>query len=172
MPVKFTFSSPIMKSWLLIHQTHRLLEKNDKAVMKEAGLTPRKHAVLLAMHSIPSPPKVNEVAAWLDRNPNGISRLIDRMEKDGLVERTRDTVDRRAARLTVTPKGEGCYKKANELFRQHCRDIFAALSEEELAVLSKIMGSIRKRTMDLLEPEHPEGQLQVLHFFEEEDDEE
>jgi len=33
-----------MKSWLLIHQSHRLLEKNEKAVLKKAGLTPRKHA--------------------------------------------------------------------------------------------------------------------------------
>ena len=162
MPVKFTFSTSEMKSWLLIHQSHRLLERNEKAVLKKAGLTPRKHAVLLALKNIPGPPKVIDVAVWLDRNANGISRLVDRMEKDGTINRTRDTEDRRAARLTITKKGEQCYEKANLLLRQLCLDIFKEFSEEELVFLSKIMERLRLRSYNLLNPGKQLETYQIL----------
>lgn len=162
MPIKFTFSTPMMRSWLLIHQSHRLLEKNEKAVLKKAGLTPRKHAVLLALNKLPGPPKVIDVAVWLDRKANGISRLIDRMEKDGIINRTRDATDRRAARLTITKKGEQCYEKADELFHQLCRDTFKEFSEEELITLSKIMEKVRVRSFNLLYPGKKLETLQIL----------
>jgi DNA-binding MarR family transcriptional regulator len=162
MPVKFTFSTPMMRSWLLIHQSHRLLERNEKAVLRKVGLTPRKHAVLLALNKLPGTPKVIDVAVWLDRNANGISMLVDRMEKDGIINRTRDTEDRRVARLTITKKGAECYEKANELLRQLCQDIFKEFSEEELTTLSKIMERLRLISYGLLYPGKKLETLQIL----------
>jgi DNA-binding MarR family transcriptional regulator len=162
MPIKFTFSTPMMRSWLLIHQSHRLLERNEVAVLRKVGLTPRKQAVLLALKRLPGPLKVIDVAVWLDRKANGISRLVDRMEKDGIIKRTRDTQDRRAARLTITKKGEQCYEKADELFHQLCHDIFKEFSEEELITLSKIMNRVRARSFNLLYPDKKLETLQIL----------
>ncbi len=151
-----------MKSWLLIHQSHRLLEKNEKAVLKKAGLTPRKHAVLLAMANVPGPPKISDIAVWLDRNANGISRLVDRMERDGLLTRMPDNNDRRASRLKVTAKGKQCHAQANELFHQLCRDVFEEFSEAELVTLSQIMERLRAKNLRLLEPDRKTEVLQVI----------
>jgi DNA-binding MarR family transcriptional regulator len=51
----------------------------------QVGLTTRKHAVLFALRNLKSPVTVPDVARWLDCNPNGISMLVDRMVKDGLL---------------------------------------------------------------------------------------
>jgi DNA-binding MarR family transcriptional regulator len=163
MPVKFTFASPTMKSWLLIHQSHRMIEKCENAVLAKVGLTTRKQMVLLAMKNAPGPLTVSNIAYWCDRNPNGISTLVDRMEKDGLIKRVRDMSDRRAIRLALTQKGEERFEEADKLVRQLFKDIFAEFSEEELITLSEIMTRVRRRAFDLLKPDRPEEKLQVLN---------
>jgi DNA-binding MarR family transcriptional regulator len=162
MPAKFTFTSPVNKSWLLIHQASRLFRKAEIATLANIGLTPRKQAVLLAMKNAPGPLTVTSIAYWLDRNPNGISTLVDRMEKDGLISRVRDMPDRREVRLVMTPKGEKLFKEGSKLFQKLFRDIFLEFSEEELLTLSAIMTRVRRRTFDLVKPDRPEEKLQVL----------
>jgi DNA-binding MarR family transcriptional regulator len=152
----------MMKSWLLIHQTSRLLLKSENATLGKIGLSRQKQAVLLAMKNAPGPLTVTNVAHWIDRNPNGVSTLVDRMEKDGLISRVRDMPDRRAVRLVLTPKGEERFKEGSRLFQGLFRDIFREFAEEELKTLSAIMTRVRRRTFDLLEPGRPEEKLQVL----------
>jgi MarR family 2-MHQ and catechol resistance regulon transcriptional repressor len=162
MPVKFTFTSSMMKSWLLIHQTSRLLVKSENAALAKIGLTRTKQGVLLAMKNAPGPLTVTNIAHWIDRNPNGISTLVDRMEKDGLISRVRDMPDRREVRLVLTQKGEKRFKEGSKLFQKLFKDIFSEFSEEELITLSTIMARARRRTFDLLKPGRPEEKLQVL----------
>jgi MarR family 2-MHQ and catechol resistance regulon transcriptional repressor len=162
MPAKFTFTSSMMKSWLLIHQTSRLLVKSENATLAKIGLTRPKQGVLLAMKNMPDPLTVTNIAHWIDRNPNGISTLVDRMEKDGLIRRVRDMPDRREVRLVLTQKGEESFKKGSKLFQKLFREIFSEFSEEELVTLSTIMTRARRRTFDLLKPGRLEEELQVL----------
>ena len=163
MPVKFTFSSPLMKSWLLIHQSHRLLEKNEKKVFAQFGITPRKHAVLMAVKSLPAPLKVTDVAKWLDRNPTGISMLVDRMEKDGLIRKLPDKNDRRAIKLEITSKGETVYKESTKAIRKLYDDIFRRnFSEEELQTLCSLLEKVQRINLKIYAPERVNEELQIL----------
>ena len=47
-----------------------------------------------------------EMAKLLDKNTNTISTLLDRMERNGLVKKDRDTQDRRMVFAIMTPKGQ------------------------------------------------------------------
>ncbi len=161
MPARFTFSQPVMKTWMLIHQTHNLLTRSENAVFGNLDLTTRKHAVLLALSNIKGPVTVIDVARWLDRNANGISMLVDRMERDGLVSRVRDLPDRRTVRLEMTPKGEKILKEANKLSKEMIRDVFSELSEEEMANVSAMLDKVRNRTFSFLKLEKP-SDVQVL----------
>ena len=112
MPVKFQFTDQRLKTWLLCHQTYDSVFKCEEAVFAKEGLTTQQHAVLIAIKYIDDPVTVSEVAHWLDRNPNGISMLVDRMVRDGLVKRTRGLRDRRAVRLSMTNKGKEILEQA------------------------------------------------------------
>jgi DNA-binding MarR family transcriptional regulator len=72
----------------------------------------------------------------------GLSRLVSRMEADGLVQRRRDRVDGRAAVLVSTAAGRRAYTRANAVYtdavnehfgrhltRQERTDLAAALSQ-------------------------------------------
>lgn len=67
------------------------------------GLAPA-HAFVL--HLLARPLRMGEVAATLGVDPSHVTALVDRLEGDGLVQRTPDPGDRRAKLLVRTPEGE------------------------------------------------------------------
>src|SRR5689334_18855330 len=89
---------------------------------KAAGLTAAKHQLLLAIKGHPDPagPTIGEVADYLVLRHHSAVGLIDRAEKDGLVERTPDPASRSIVRVTLTPAGEG---KLEALAEAHLQEI-------------------------------------------------
>jgi len=162
MPAKFTFTNPLAKTWLLIHQCHRLLSRAENAAFIQVGLTTRKHAVLFALRNLKSPVTVTDVARWLDRNPNGISMLVDRMVKDGLVDRIKDMPDRRSVRLEITPKGKKAIISGNKLTRGVYKQIFSGISNNDFIKISSILEKVRFKTLDYLELEYTKEEIQTL----------
>lgn len=162
MPAKFTFSSPLRRSWLLIHQTHRLLEKLENRIFDNIGLSARRHAVLLAIKNLPAPLKVTDVAQWLDRNPNGISMLVDRMEKDGLVIRESDESDRRATLLTATSKGEKLFEESSKQIVTMRDEVFSDFTEEELLTLCNLLSKVQQKGLSALNREVSLEDLDIL----------
>jgi DNA-binding MarR family transcriptional regulator len=162
MPVKFTFTNPLAKTWLLVHQCHRLLSRAENTAFTQVGLTTRKHAVLFALRNLKSPVTVTDVAHWLDRNPNGISMLVDRMVKDGLVDRIKDMPDRRSVRLEITPKGEKAITDGNKLTRQVYKQIFAGISTDDFKKISVILEKVRFKTLDFLKYDYTKEEMQML----------
>jgi MarR family transcriptional regulator, organic hydroperoxide resistance regulator len=162
MPVKFTFTNPLAKTWLLIHQCHRLLIRAENAAFIQVGLTTRKHAVLFALRNLKSPVTVTDVARWLDRNPNGISMLVDRMVKDGLVKRIKDMPDRRAVRLEITAKGERAITAGNKITRQVYKQVFAGISNSDFIKISSVLEKVRFKALDYLTIEYTKEEIQML----------
>lgn len=162
MPVKFTFSNPLSRTWLLIHQCHRLMTRVENSVFAKVGLTTRKHAVLFALRNLPDPVTVTDVAHLLDRNPNGISMLIDRMVIDGLIHRVRDMKDRRSVRLVITPKGERAIIEGNKLTRKVYKELFSGISDEEFKIISENLEKVRFKALDLLNLEYAREGVKVI----------
>jgi DNA-binding MarR family transcriptional regulator len=162
MPAKFTFTNPLAKTWLLIHQCHRLLSRAENASFAQVDLTTRKHAVLFALRNLKSPVTVTDVAHWLDRNPNGISMLVDRMVKDGLVNRIKDMPDRRSVRLEITLKGEKAIIDGNKITRKVYKKIFSGITNDDFIKISGILEKIRFRSLDYLKLDYTKEEIQAL----------
>lgn len=60
---------------------------------------------LLVVLTTDGPHRVVDLAASLDVNPSTATRLCDRLEAQGLVERQRVLTDRRAVQIVATPAG-------------------------------------------------------------------
>jgi DNA-binding MarR family transcriptional regulator len=61
--------------------------------------------------------------------------MIDRLEKDGIVERTRDDDDRRVVKVRLTDKGKKIKRQFSLKMREGIEEAFAHLSEEEKKIL-------------------------------------
>ena len=62
-------------------------------------------ASALAMIARLGSPALHELAAAEQVRPPSMTRLVDALENDGLVERRVDAVDRRCQRISLTPAG-------------------------------------------------------------------
>jgi DNA-binding MarR family transcriptional regulator len=89
---------------------------------KEAGLTPAKHQLLLAIkgHPHPAGPTIGEVAEYLVLRHHSAVELIDRAATDGLVKRTPDPDNKSTVRVTLTDAGT---EKLDALTETHLQEL-------------------------------------------------
>src|SRR5690625_1022309 len=63
--------------------------------------------------------------------------LVDRMEKNGLVERVRDHSDRRVVRILPLDKGKRIIKEVISMRQEYLGEVLSNLSEEEKEMINK-----------------------------------
>lgn len=88
-----------------LRRFHRISE--DAA--RRAGLTPRRHLLLLMIKGAPEGVErstVSELCERMQLAQSTVTELVGRAERVGLVERERSEKDLRVAHLRLTPEGE------------------------------------------------------------------
>ena len=85
----------------------------------------------------------SDLADSIGLSRSATTRLVDRLERDGLVERTTCPSDRRGSFVSLTAKGEETFKRAG---RVHLRGIDqhlgAHLSSRDMADLRRILAKL------------------------------
>jgi len=161
MPVKFAISDPTLKAWILLRQTYIAVSKCEEAAFAKVGITLQQYKVLMAIKYISDPVTPTDVARWLDRNSNSITLIIDRMEKDGLVERVRNLRDRRALRLVITPKGQEIFDRATKPGWELMKRLMSCFSEEELQMFDGLLEKLGEKAFEELAPGKPMEEVQI-----------
>ncbi|MFC2068302.1 MarR family winged helix-turn-helix transcriptional regulator [Chloroflexota bacterium] len=152
MPVKFTFNEPRLMAWLLCHQCYNLVSRCEEVTFANTQITPEQHAVLLAIKNNNGPVGPTSIAKWLDRSPNSISLMIQRMEKRGLVNQARDLPDLRSVRLVITKKGDKILEQATSRRWNLIQEILSDVSQDDLQTLIRLMELIRGKAFHYLKP--------------------
>lgn len=100
-------------------------------------------AELVALRVLQRAPgrRVQDLAAEIDISPGGASKLVERLVAAGLVERTADAADRRAAVLHLTDDGYAAVRGAARLSESRLADRFSA----ELPELSSVLTELEER---------------------------
>jgi DNA-binding MarR family transcriptional regulator len=79
---------------------------------------------------------VAELAAGERVSKPAMSKLVKRLERDGLVERTRDESDRRRSGLSLTPEGHRLLRRVRSRRTAWLASRLRALAPAELAALA------------------------------------
>jgi len=96
----------------------------------EAGLHPYHHAIL-ALLDEGSRETQGAIAEALGYDKGQLVGLLDELEGDALIERRRDTVDRRRQMVTITPAGRKTLERLRGLSAEIEDDFLAPLSASE-----------------------------------------
>jgi DNA-binding MarR family transcriptional regulator len=115
-------------------QIRKFLRFSESAA-RAAGLEPRQHQMLLAIHGLPPEARatVGEMAARLQIEHHSTVELATRLARAGYLKRCRGGDDRREVLLCLTPKAEAVLRR------------LAAAHAEELHVLAPaLLRSLRK----------------------------
>jgi len=88
------------------------------------------------------PMKPSELLTYLSTTPAAITTLLDRMERSGLVMRSRDDHDRRVVWVTVTDLGEEEARRGMELRDTYISEALDRISSHNQQLLVYLLGKV------------------------------
>lgn len=109
------------------------------------GLTATKINYLSVLYSVEGHAlALSELGRFIHSSNANVTVMINALERDGLVQRTRDLYDRRSYAVRLTAKGLKTIEKALPEHLTNLRNAMATVSDEELdafmATLQKVAG--------------------------------
>ncbi len=138
--------------FLTAHATVIDLIERDLAEAKQLPLS--SYDVLLALVQAPNRRlRMHELAHAVVLSRSGLTRLVDRLEQEGLLRRDRDGSDRRATYAVLTLKGFRAFRSAWPVYAQGIVKHFThALTEEEVHTLTQMLERVLLATQQPSSP--------------------
>lgn len=116
--------------FVIIQRAADRLMQEPLALLKDHGLSAQQYNVLRILRGAKVSLNCTEIAnRMINRDPD-ITRLLDRMETRGWIERSRDGVDRRVVLASITPAGLDLLAGLDEPMVECHRRQFAGLDPE------------------------------------------
>jgi len=143
----------ILRLWLLLHRVHDALALCEDSTFRKYGLTMEQFGVLSTVKGSAGSLRPTDLAQWLERSPNSVSMLVDRMVKAGLVKRTRDRKDRRVVFVSATSKGENALEPAGPAGWELVQKILSPLSYKDQHALADMLETVKCEALGYLNPE-------------------
>jgi len=89
---------------------------------------------------------MNELATRVVLSRSNLTRLVDRLEEAGLVERQRSADDRRGAFAVLTATGKAMRKRMWPIYQSAIRELFEeGITESEAAAMGKALRRLLER---------------------------
>ena len=132
------------KLWLLLYQVRDIfLAAREKELQKQVGITAEQSQILIVVNAIGNEATPAEIARWTLRKPHTISGILNRMEKAGLVKKSKDLPRKNMVRVAITKRGQQAYSKALEA--DSISRIISSLSEEKYQQLKSCLEILREK---------------------------
>ena len=116
-----------------------VLESRVEARLSEVGLSLAKLAALRQLTEAGESLPLGQLAERLSCVKSNVTQLVDRLEADGLVNRTSDPNDRRSRLAILTESGRAAYTKGSEIQMRAERELFAVLTPDESEKLHELL---------------------------------
>lgn len=139
------FSNLEQEAFLSLGRTWAILDHQMAEVLKPHGITPTQYNVLRILRGAGERGLCrSEIMERMIARVPDATRLLDRVEAAGLIERERSEEDRRFVRSRITEEGLRLLETLDEAVPALHRRQFAALGEEDLRRLIDLLGLIRE----------------------------
>ena len=134
------------EAWRALITAYSAAVEGIERALSEAGLPPLSwYDVLLELSMAPGCRlRMHELARAVVLSRSGLTRLVDRLEKAGLLRREPDPEDGRGSFAVLTDEGAGMRERMWPVYARGIAEHFGAhVSDEEAEVLSRALGRVR-----------------------------
>lgn len=119
---------------------HNKIEKWIGRALNVHGIGLSEYLVLNQLYSAPNQKmRRSDLAELVGMSPSGITRLINPMEKIGLVEKEENPRDARVSLVTLASAGKHIYEDASASFAHASTALFEAFDIRQLGEFSKLL---------------------------------
>jgi DNA-binding MarR family transcriptional regulator len=129
--------------FLDLMRTTDILTRRLVLVLKPADLSPTQYNVLRILRGSPAGLPCGEIASRMITRDPDITRLLDRLEKRGLISRCRETKDRRTVLTRITPEGLKLIGELDVPVREAHRKQLGHLGRSRLRELAELLRGAR-----------------------------
>jgi len=139
---------PTQEVYLELVRTHELLSAANHRFFQQHGVTPQQYNVLRVLYVRDEGDGVpcSTISSLLLNRVPDITRLLDRLERGGLVTRHRCESDRRVVRTRLTPQGHDLVETLHSPLHAHHQELAGHLDADELDTLTKLLTKLRTAT--------------------------
>jgi DNA-binding MarR family transcriptional regulator len=138
---------PEETAFLDLLRTTDVLSRPLAQVLKTEDVSATQYNVLRILRGSPEGLTCGEVGnRMITRDPD-ITRLMDRLEKRGLVSRCREARDRRMVLTRIAPKGLALLARLDRPVQAAHRKLLGHLGRERLQALSELLSVCRSRAV-------------------------
>ncbi len=127
-------------------QAANTLGQEAEQLLKPSGLTGAQYNVLRILRGAePEGLPCRGIGDRMISHDPDMTRLLDRLEKRGLITRVRQTDDRRVVRTRITPQALSLLKTLDRPIRELHKRQFRHMSAARLKILSDLLEEVRVR---------------------------
>jgi DNA-binding MarR family transcriptional regulator len=142
------FTSLAEEAFIALQRTADRLAGRVAEMLKQHGLSPTQYNALRILRGAgPQGLACSEIGErMINRDPD-ITRLVNRLEGRGFVERSREQKDRRVITTRITPAGLQILKELDRPIEEHHRRLLGHLGEQRLRSLVQLLEAARDRAV-------------------------
>jgi DNA-binding MarR family transcriptional regulator len=127
-----------------------LIASGDRLVA-DIGLTSARWQVLGAIALSPAPEPVARLARAMGLHRQGVQRIVNELEAEGIVALADNPHHRRARLVRLTRKGEVLFHEADRRQKPWARHLAKGLDAKAIVAAQRLLSSLRERLEQALE---------------------
>lgn len=135
---------PEEAAFLEMLRTTDQLSRGLVPLLKAEELSPIQYNVLRILRGAPEGLPCGEIGQRMITRDPDITRLLDRLEKRGLIVRWRDTKDRRMVLARITPEGLKMLDRLDGPMQERHRKQLGHLGRDRLKALCELLRAARR----------------------------
>ena len=138
------FVSLEQEVYLEIQRTSQVALRWVAEAIKPSGLTPSQFNVLRILRGArPGALSSREIGDRMVHQDQDLTRLLDRLEAQGLVAQSRDADDRRVVNVRVTKAGMARIESASKVVAERLKQSLGPLGPRKLGALADLLEQVR-----------------------------
>jgi DNA-binding MarR family transcriptional regulator len=139
-----------LDAWRAVVTSHAAVTERVQRALSAADLPPLSwFEVLWAVKLSPTGrPRMSELAERLTLSRGGITKLVDRLEEAGYLERVACTEDRRSLQAELTPTGERMLEEMRTAYAGEVERHLSTLSAKEAELIAAALEKVTDSTCE------------------------
>ena len=147
----WNLEDPFLRSWVLMGQAFEAACRALEVELVQYRMTVPQYNVLMLLDCCTVPLSPGQISSYVFREKHTVSTLLSRMEKAGLIEKTKDGDDDRVVKAQITPKGRLVLKKVMSPAMRYARELMnTCFTEEEVKQWDRHLRKLRDHSLQEL----------------------
>lgn len=135
-----------LEPWEMLLKSYKLMRKILQEEAVREGLTFNETSLLFFVNAN-GKANVTTLAKYLDVSKSSVVEMIDKLVRNGFLERTKDVEDRRVTYVTITDRGRAVLETVREKYKETINKVLSEVNDVEciMRIFNALMKEYERR---------------------------